>query len=59
MWDAEDLSQRVRRELLPEVARRLVDHHFGPIWRRDFLGLFSAPCFLFQRRAGRTNLLPL
>src|ERR1700687_4494680 len=46
MWDAEDLSQRVRLELQPEVARRLVDHHFGPIWRRDFLGLPAVGAFL-------------
>jgi hypothetical protein len=46
LWDAEDLSQRVRLELPPEVARRLVDHHFGPIWRRDFLGLPAVGAFL-------------
>ncbi len=46
MWDAEDLSQRVRLELQPEVARGLVDHHFGPIWRRDFLGLHAVGAFL-------------
>ncbi len=39
LWDSEDLSQRVRLELCFDFARRLVDHHFGPIWRRDFLGL--------------------
>lgn len=46
LWDAEDLSQRVRYELHPDVARRLVDHHFGPIWRRDFLGLPAVGAFL-------------
>jgi hypothetical protein len=46
LWDAEDLSQRVRLELQPEVARRLVDHHFGPRCRRDFLGLPAVGAFL-------------
>lgn len=38
LWDAEDLSLRIR-ELRPETARKVVDHHFGPIWRKEFLGL--------------------
>lgn len=46
LWDAEDLSQRVRLELNPEVARRLVDHHFGPVWRRDFFGLPAVGAFV-------------
>jgi hypothetical protein len=46
LWDAEDLSQRVRYDLPLEFARRLVDHHFGPIWRRDFLGLPAVGAFL-------------
>jgi hypothetical protein len=46
IWDGEDISQQVRLQLQPEVARRLVDHHFGPIWRRDFLGLPAVGAFL-------------
>jgi hypothetical protein len=46
LWDAEDLSQKVRLELQLEIARRLVDHHFGPVWRRDFLGLPAVGAFL-------------
>ena len=49
LWDAEDLAQRIRLELPPEVARRLVDHHFGSIWRRDFLGLPAVAAFLSPR----------
>jgi hypothetical protein len=45
-WDAEDLSQQVRLNLDLEVARRLVDRHFSPIWRRDFLGLPAVGAFL-------------
>src|SRR5262249_44849064 len=45
LWDSEDLSQRVR--LVPsEAGRRLVDHHFGPVWRRDFLGVPAVGAFL-------------
>jgi hypothetical protein len=46
LWDEEDLSQRIRLELTSEFARRLVDHHFGPVWRRDFLGLPAVGAFI-------------
>src|SRR5581483_3905570 len=41
LWDVSDLSQKVRDVAVanPEAARELIDHHFGPCWRRDFLGL--------------------
>jgi hypothetical protein len=58
LWDAEDLSQRVRLELTPEVARRLVDHHFGPVWRRDFLGLPAVGAFVPPADYFRTLLDP-
>lgn len=46
LWDVEDLSARVRGELTPDAARRIVDHHFGTTWRRDFLGLPAVGAFL-------------
>ncbi len=46
LWDAEDLSQRVRLDLRRETARRLVDHYFGPNWRRDFLGMPAIEAFV-------------
>jgi hypothetical protein len=46
IWGGDDLSLRVRNDLTPETARRLVDHHFGPLWRRDFLGVPSVGVFL-------------
>ena len=30
----------------PDAARELVDHHFGPVWRRDFLGLPAVAAFV-------------
>jgi hypothetical protein len=46
LWDSEDLSQKIRLELQNEMARRIVDHHFGPYWRREFLGLPAVGAFL-------------
>ncbi len=62
-WDADDLSQRVRElaSVAPDAARRLVDDHFGPRWRTEFLGLpavaaFVAPPDYFRRWQGRGRL---
>lgn len=46
IWDSEDLSQKLRLEVPPETARRIVDHHFGPRFRREFLGLAAVGAFL-------------
>ncbi len=44
LWDVRDISQRVRQLPLDD-ARRLLDAHFGPPWRRAFLGLTAASTF--------------
>jgi len=45
IWDRCDLSNKVR-QLPLEAARRFVDDHFGPWWRRAFLGLDAIAAFL-------------
>jgi len=45
MWDARDVSQRVR-ELSIEQAARLVHHHFGPAWRDAFVGVAGPTPFV-------------
>jgi len=45
VWDVEDISLKVR-ELPPDVARRLVETHFSPEWRRAFLGLAGLITFV-------------
>ena len=53
VWDVGDISRKVREmELHP--AARLVEGHFGPAWRKAFLGLpgltpFVAPTEFFRR----------
>ncbi|MDP2856552.1 MAG: toll/interleukin-1 receptor domain-containing protein [Bacillota bacterium] len=45
VWDVRDISQRVR--LLPrESAARLVEGHFGPDWRKVFVGVNVQNSFL-------------
>lgn len=48
VWGAAELCQRVRelRAQNPESARELIDYHFGPMWRKDFLGLPAVSAFL-------------
>jgi hypothetical protein len=43
--DVRDISGKVR-DLDLEVARRLIETHFGPAWRKDFLGLADLSPFL-------------
>jgi hypothetical protein len=38
LWDVRDISRQVR-DLPLHKARKLVEHHFGPDWRKHFLGL--------------------
>jgi hypothetical protein len=45
VWDVEDISLKVR-ELPPDIARRLVETHFSPEWRRAFLGLAGLTTFV-------------
>jgi hypothetical protein len=45
VWDVEDISLKVR-ELAPDIARRLVETHFSPEWRRAFLGLAGLTTFV-------------
>jgi Restriction endonuclease len=63
LWDVSDLSQRVRDVAAanPDAARELIDHHFGPRWRRDFLGLpalaaFLSPVDFFRELLGTARL---
>ncbi len=44
VWDVRDISQRVR-ELPLEDQRQLLDTHFGPAWRKAFLGLSAVSTF--------------
>jgi hypothetical protein len=44
VWDVRDISQAVRN-LPPDDARQLLDPHFGPAWRKAFLGLSAASTF--------------
>jgi hypothetical protein len=45
VWDIRDISGKVR-DLDIEVARQLVETHFGSAWRKDFLGLADLSPFL-------------
>jgi hypothetical protein len=60
VWDVQDISLKVR-ELPPDVARRLVETHFSPEWRRAFLGLAGLTAFVsaadfFRRFLNPNNL---
>jgi hypothetical protein len=57
LFDVDDISRLVR-SLAPEDARVLVENHFGPRWRRRFLGtsgpaLFVSPELAFSEPADR------
>jgi len=45
IWDARDISQKVR-ELSVDQAARLVQYHFGPAWRSAFVGLTGLTPFI-------------
>lgn len=45
LWDVEDIS-RIIRELSSEVACQIVEHHFGKVWRKEFLGLAGLTSFV-------------
>ncbi len=52
VWDVRDISRKVR-EMELHSAARLVEGHFGPAWRKAFLGLpgltpFIAPAEFFR-----------
>src|SRR5436305_10633035 len=44
VWDVRDITQKVRQLSLDE-ARQLLDPHFGPAWRKAFLGVSAASTF--------------
>jgi hypothetical protein len=44
IWDGSDIAQRVL-SLPTEDARRLIERHFGAVWRREFLGLRGLMAF--------------
>ena len=45
VWDVGDISRKVR-EMEMQSSARLVEAHFGPFWRRAFLGLQSLTPFV-------------
>ncbi len=45
VWDVGDISRKVR-ELAMHSGARLVEAHFGPAWRRAFLGLQGLTSFV-------------
>lgn len=45
VWDVRDISGKVR-DLDVELARQVVETHFGPAWRKEFLGLAWLSAFL-------------
>ncbi len=45
VWDVGDISRKVR-ELQTHTAARLVEAHFGPGWRKEFLGLHGLKSFV-------------
>jgi hypothetical protein len=46
LWDVVDTSRIVRYELPQDVARRLIQYHFGAAWRKEFLGLAGLITFV-------------
>ena len=44
VWDVRYISQKVRQLPLDD-ARQLLDPHFGPAWRKAFLGVTAASTF--------------
>ena len=53
VWDVGDISRKVR-EMELHSATRLIENHFGPAWRKAFLGLpgpapFVTPTEFFRR----------
>lgn len=57
VWDVRDISRKVR-ELDTEVARQLIETHFGSAWRKEFLGLGDLTPFLHTADYFRALLNP-
>lgn len=49
LWDVRDISLKVRT-LSDSAARSLIDAHFGPDWRRQFLHLPASELFVSAER---------
>ena len=45
VWDVDDISRKVR-EMEMNSSARLVEAHFGPSWRKAFLGLHGLSSFV-------------
>ena len=45
VWDVDDISRKVR-EMEMHSSARLVEAHFGPSWRKAFLGLHGLSSFV-------------
>ena len=60
VWDVVDISRKVR-ELQMHKAAKLVEVHFGPWWRKAFLGLpglfsFITPTYFFNQLSNSSAL---
>jgi len=57
VWDVHDISREVRR-LKIDSSARLVETHFGPAWRKAFLGLTGLSPFIAAQDFFRPLLNP-
>lgn len=57
VWDVHDISREVRR-LKIDSSARLVETHFGPTWRKAFLGLAGLSPFVTPQDFFRPLLNP-
>lgn len=58
IWDVRDISRKVRREIPPSDAARLIEAHFGPEWRKAFLGLPGIEAFVSHEEYFRPLIDP-
>ena len=45
LWDGDDVCRELRR-MDRDAAGRIIDHHFGTVWRRTFLGTVQLSAFV-------------
>ena len=61
VWDTCDIARKIRYDLSIDHAHRLIETHFGPEWRKHFLGikgvtLFVSPKEFFRPLMDSKNL---
>ena len=61
VWDTCDIARKIRYDLSIDHAHRLIETHFGPEWRKHFLGikgvtLFVSPKEFFRPLMDSENL---